>query len=500
MARRLRVPNPPVSALLYAAHDSGGAALVLAHGAGAPQTHPFMVRYAKGLAARGIDVLTFNFPYAESGSKRPDSNDTLESTWLAVLAFARRKLPGRALFIGGKSMGGRIASQVAARDESGELAGLVFLGYPLHPPGNPAKLRSAHLARVRAPMLFVQGTRDPFGTPAELARVTRRFTTNPTIHRVPDGDHSFAVRKSAGVPQDQVHEAALDAIVSFVLRPGPASPSRRDDEPSAHAAGEHAPRVDGSTWKRLAEHDGRAHDAVMRPRLLLATLAAAAPLGIASFTTEGCGSAAPAGVGVAVQDAAVGNDEGGLDSGSDGGIDSDAGSGSAGAIDPDAGIAAVCPDAGSFIAIDGDGPTQILRTNSSPAVFYRGVPNAPWAQAYYAQGLSISGSAELDGGASLRFDIEIRESPDAGLTVFGPGSGYSYAYYTGRDGTLFSPTSALAATMTLTQADPPGGVVAGSYTVTVVDSTQPGAARLSLSGTFSTCRLPDFTGPTPPSP
>jgi uncharacterized protein len=208
------VPDPP--ALLSAARESVGAAIVLAHGAGAPQTHPFMVRYAKGLAARGVEVMTFNFPYAEKGSKRPDSKDTLEATWLAVLALARRKLAGRALFIGGKSMGGRIASQVAARDDAGELAGLVFLGYPLHPPSDPAKLRSAHLERVRAPMLFVQGTRDPFGTPAEIARATKRLATKPTIYRVPDGDHSFAVRKSAGVPQDQVHEAALDVIAKFV--------------------------------------------------------------------------------------------------------------------------------------------------------------------------------------------------------------------------------------------------------------------------------------------
>jgi predicted alpha/beta-hydrolase family hydrolase len=178
-----------------------------------------MVHYAKGLAARGVDVLTFNFPYTERGGKRPDPPATLEACWLAVMALARKKLDGRALFIGGKSMGGRIASQVAARDDAGELAGLVFLGYPLHPPGEPKKLRAAHLARVRAPMLFVQGERDPFGTPAEIKRAARGFADKPALYVVPDGDHSFAVRKSLGISQERIHEGALDAIDAFMRAP-----------------------------------------------------------------------------------------------------------------------------------------------------------------------------------------------------------------------------------------------------------------------------------------
>jgi predicted alpha/beta-hydrolase family hydrolase len=161
-------------------------------------------------------VLTFNFPYTERGGKRPDAPATLEACWLAVIALARKKLTGSALFIGGKSMGGRIASQVAARDDAGELAGLVFLGYPLHPPSDPKKLRAAHLARVRAPMLFVQGERDPFGTPAEIARATRGLAKKPALYVVPDGDHSFAVRKSLGIPEERIHEDALDAIDAFM--------------------------------------------------------------------------------------------------------------------------------------------------------------------------------------------------------------------------------------------------------------------------------------------
>ena len=207
-----------ITLLSYAPRRGTGRALVLAHGAGAPQTHPFMVRFAEGLAARGLDVLTFNFGYAERGSRRPDPAGALEACWLSVLGVARKKYAGRALFIGGKSMGGRIASQIAARDDIGDLAGLVFLGYPLHPPGEPRKLRIAHLPRVRAPMLFVQGTRDPFGGPRDIARFTKGLPAKVEIVAVPDGDHSFAVRKSAGRDQDTVFTEAIDAIDCFTGR------------------------------------------------------------------------------------------------------------------------------------------------------------------------------------------------------------------------------------------------------------------------------------------
>lgn len=220
----------------------------------------------------------------------------------------------------------------------------------------------------------------------------------------------------------------------------------------------------------------------------LAAVVGALMLGGASFTAKGCGTPAPAVIDAAVQDATVDSHDAGMeDAGMEAAIESGA----------DAPSLPVCPDAGYFITVDGDGVAQTLSSNSSPAVFYQGIPNAPWAQAYYAQGLAIGGSQDPDGGASLRFDIEITENADGGLTIFGPGSVYSYAYYTRQDGTLFSPTSAVAASMTLTQADPPGGLVAGSYAVTVADSD---ASSLLLSGTFLTCRLPDFFGPTPPSP
>jgi predicted alpha/beta-hydrolase family hydrolase len=146
-----------------------GVTLILGHGAGAGQTSDFIVSFAGGLAARGIDMVTFNFLYREQGRRIPDPNDKLEACWRRVIEAVREQVKScrDALAIGGKSMGGRIASQVAAGGVS-ELAGLVFLGYPLHPPGRPDRLRAKHLSDVKAPMLFVQGSRDAFGTPDEL--------------------------------------------------------------------------------------------------------------------------------------------------------------------------------------------------------------------------------------------------------------------------------------------------------------------------------------------
>ena len=174
-----------------------------------------MVRVATGLAKRGIDVLTFNFGYAERASRRPDTNAVLEASWMTALAFARKRFPESSLFIGGKSMGGRIASQIAAREDAGDIAGLVFLGYPLHPPSDPKKLRVLHWPRIEAPLLFVQGERDPFGGPKEIARAAKKLTSHNEIVAVPDGDHSFAVRKSSGVDQERAFEDAMDAIDRF---------------------------------------------------------------------------------------------------------------------------------------------------------------------------------------------------------------------------------------------------------------------------------------------
>jgi predicted alpha/beta-hydrolase family hydrolase len=208
-----------VTALLYAAAKAkrAGTTIVLGHGAGADQLSGFMRLFASGLAARGLDALTFNFLYKEQGRSVPDHKVKLESCYSAVIETARRhrKLKANDLVLGGKSMGGRIASQVAASGAV-QLAGLVFLGYPLHPPGKPEQLRTEHLKNIRAPMLFVQGSRDAFGTPDEIREVTVTLRLPATLYEVAGGDHSFKVPKSAPLPQSQVYEAAMDEIVNWL--------------------------------------------------------------------------------------------------------------------------------------------------------------------------------------------------------------------------------------------------------------------------------------------
>lgn len=210
-----------VTALLYLAAKKNrvGMTVILGHGAGANQLHPFMRLFASGLAERGFDAMTFNFVYMEQGRRVPDPKAKLESCYRAVIAVANqhKKLKGNRLAIGGKSMGGRIASQVAATEESAEkIAGLVLLGYPLHPPGRPEQLRDAHLPQIHAPMLIVQGSRDAFGTPEELRAVIKRLQLPATLHAIEGGDHSLKVSKSSGVPQQQVYESAMDEIAGWL--------------------------------------------------------------------------------------------------------------------------------------------------------------------------------------------------------------------------------------------------------------------------------------------
>jgi uncharacterized protein len=210
-------PSEPISALVYAAPDAD-VSLILGHGAGAGQNSAFMVKFATALASRGIETITFNFAYTEAGRRVPDRNDRLEAAWRRVIAAHRNGelgTPARRLAIGGKSMGGRIASQVAAAEgaSGGDgIAGLVFLGYPLHPPGRPDKLRSAHLPRIRAPMLFVQGSRDTFGTPEELEPILKTLHAPAELCVIADGDHSFKVRKAAPLSQAAVFDFIVDAV------------------------------------------------------------------------------------------------------------------------------------------------------------------------------------------------------------------------------------------------------------------------------------------------
>ena len=212
-----------VSALLYPATKKirTGLTALLGHGAGANQLSGFMRLFAKGLAARGLDVMTFNFIYMEQGRSVPDQKPKLESCFRAVIETIakHRKLKNNRLVVGGKSMGGRIASQVvAARDEQPlamDVSGLVFLGYPLHPPGQTAKLRVEHLEYIKKPMLFVQGTRDALGTPEEIQPYVKNLRPPAKIYAIEGGDHSFKAPKKFGIPQEQIYENAMDEIVSW---------------------------------------------------------------------------------------------------------------------------------------------------------------------------------------------------------------------------------------------------------------------------------------------
>jgi uncharacterized protein len=208
-------PGQIVTAIEYpaATRHLANITLILGHGAGADQTSDFMVSFATALAERGIDVVTFNFMYSEYGRRVPDPNSRLQSCYRRVIESVRgRSTSGPLkLAIGGKSMGGRIASQVAASG-AGALAGLVFLGYPLHPPGKPQRPRAAHLPEIEAPMLFVQGSRDAFGTPDELKSIIDRLDPPPDLYVVESGDHSFKVLKSAKIGQQEVYAAIQDRI------------------------------------------------------------------------------------------------------------------------------------------------------------------------------------------------------------------------------------------------------------------------------------------------
>ena len=209
-----------VTALLYPAvkKDRAGLTVVLGHGAGSNQTSGFMRTFAKGLASRGHDVMTFKFVYMEPCRSVPDQKHKLEGCFRAVIeaALKHKKLKSNRLVLGGKSMGGRIASQVMAGDDkesfADDVAGLVFLGYPLHPPGNPAKLRVEHLEHIKKPMLFVQGTRDALGSPDEIMPYIKNLRPAAKIYEIEGGDHSFKAPKKFGMSPDQIFESAMDEI------------------------------------------------------------------------------------------------------------------------------------------------------------------------------------------------------------------------------------------------------------------------------------------------
>lgn len=204
-----------VSGLLLAPANAR-ACYVMAHGAGAGMKHPFMTAVANELAARGIATLLYQFPYMERGSKRPDSPKLAQATVRAAVAEAARLVPGLALFAGGKSYGGRMTSQAQAASPLPGVRGLVFLGFPLHPPGKPSCERAGHLFDVRIPMLFLQGARDDFADVKLLRPLVERFGENSTLRLFDDADHSFHVPARTGRKDADVRGEVLDVLADWM--------------------------------------------------------------------------------------------------------------------------------------------------------------------------------------------------------------------------------------------------------------------------------------------
>ena len=203
------------------------AAFVLAHGAGAGMTHPFMTSAAEGLAQRGIATLRYQFPYMERGSKRPDAPAVAQRAVRAAVAHAAQALPGVPLFAGGKSFGGRMTSQAQAQEPLAGVKGLAFFGFPLHPAGRPSDTRARHLADIRVPMLFLQGTRDALADAAIIERVVSRLADRATIAFFEDADHSVHVPARTGRRDAEVLDALLDKLAAWSIahaqRPTPGS-------------------------------------------------------------------------------------------------------------------------------------------------------------------------------------------------------------------------------------------------------------------------------------
>jgi predicted alpha/beta-hydrolase family hydrolase len=191
--------------------------LVLAHGAGAGSNHPWMKKVAAGLAERGVQVVLFDFAYVAAGRSVPDKAPVLEATWREVWKGVMERATGP-VFAGGKSMGGRIASMVASHPPAMGFdpppAGLIFFGYPLHPPGAPQKRRDAHLPSIKVPMLFLHGTRDPFGSPEEMEPLVASLK-KATLRLCDGGDHSLVASKKQD-PKGELLSSALDSAAEWM--------------------------------------------------------------------------------------------------------------------------------------------------------------------------------------------------------------------------------------------------------------------------------------------
>lgn len=200
--------TPPEPRLVY----------VLAHGAGAGMHHPFMTQMAVRLQALSVATLRYQFPYMQAGGKRPDVPAVLEATVRAAIWLGRELFPELPLIAGGKSMGGRMTSQLLAREPGLPVQGIAFLGFPLHQPNKPARARAAHLFEVVQPMLFVQGTRDTLAELGLIREVTGELGARARLHVVEGADHSFNVLKRSGRTFDEVLHEIAAVVADFASR------------------------------------------------------------------------------------------------------------------------------------------------------------------------------------------------------------------------------------------------------------------------------------------
>jgi len=197
--------------------QTNGAGLIFAHGAGNDMNNPLIVALAEGLAIAGCVTLRFNFPYKEKGKKSPDSQQKLIHTWQCAYAYMqhKQKFPVKRIIAVGKSMGGRVASQMVA-DSQMDVAALIFLGYPLHAPGKKDQLRDAHLYRIRVPMLFFAGTKDPLCDMDKLNTVLDNMPSHRDLEVIDGGNHSFNLPKSFSLSEADVHRQILEKCVGWI--------------------------------------------------------------------------------------------------------------------------------------------------------------------------------------------------------------------------------------------------------------------------------------------
>jgi predicted alpha/beta-hydrolase family hydrolase len=206
--------NLRVSALLQMPANAS-ACFVLGHGAGAGMNHSFMAELASALEARGVGTLRYQFPYMEKGSRRPDPPALCHATVRAAVEEARRRAPGIPLIAGGKSFGGRMTSQAQAAEALPDVRGLAFVGFPLHPAKKPSNERATHLANVKVPMLFLQGTRDELADLSLLTPLVEKLGARATLNLIEGADHSFHVLARSGRNDREVMAELAESVAGW---------------------------------------------------------------------------------------------------------------------------------------------------------------------------------------------------------------------------------------------------------------------------------------------